>query len=233
MDISQAAVVTVTWARSAGEDVLLRRSLALLADSGLPVAVADAGASDTFTEFLRALPGFSVAVPSEQGLVAQVQAGFRLAATFGRRFILYVEPDKELFFDRRMHQFLQAAPVRRDVGVVLAARSTASFDTFPQMQRYTEAVINRLCAERIGTAGDYSYGPFLMNGALTPHLTDLEHRLGWGWRHFIFRAAVRQGLRVLHLEGDYRCPPVQRREDDADRVHRMRQLSQNILGLIE
>lgn len=226
------AIATVTWVRSASEEALLVRSLTALAQGGLPVAVADRGNSPTFDAILRGLPGFSVAVPAEQGLVAQVEASVALAARSRRPFILYVEPDKEVFFGNRMREFLLRAPQERDVGVVLASRTEESYGTYPRMQRYTEGVINHLCAELIGPRGDYSYGPFLMNRALLPSLARLDRSLGWGWRHYAFHTAHRHGLRVLHLEDDYPCPPDQREEDDAERTHRMRQLSQNILGLI-
>jgi hypothetical protein len=101
------------------------------------------------------------------------------------------------------------------------------------MQRYTEGVINRLCAEMLGVAGDYSYGPFLMARALVPRVERLEGSLGWGWRHRIFLACHRERLRIVHVKGDYPCPEDQRVESDEERTHRMRQLSQNILGLIE
>lgn len=233
MDSSHVAVATISWARSDREETLLRRSLPLLAASGLPVAIADKGTNAGFTEFLTNLAGFSISVPPDQGLVAQAKASVELAATFGRPFILYVEPDKELFFDHGLHEFLRQAPEQRGVGVVLASRSAASLETFPPVQRYTEGVINYLCAQLLGPAGDYSYGPFLMNRALLPHLANLQPRLGWGWRHFMFRAAYREGLSLVHVSADYPCPPGQRSEDDAERLHRMRQLSENILGLIE
>ena len=61
----------------------------------------------------------------------------------------------------------------------------------------------------------------------------LQPQLGWGWRHFVFHEARRRGLSVHHIDGEYPCPPDQRLEDEAEQVHRLRQLSQNILGLIE
>lgn len=233
MDTGHASVATITLVRSDSEETLLRRSLELLACCDLPVAVADAGQSAAFAQFLRRVPGFSIVNPSEQGLVAQVQASFSVAAAFDTPFILYAEPDKELFFEQRMLPFLRAAPGQGDVGVVLASRSPRTFDTFPPMQRYTEGVINRLAAELIGAAGDYSYGPFLMNRSLLPFLARVDRRVGWGWRHAMFVAARKQGLRVVHVEDDYPCPRDQRCEDDAERLHRMRQLSQNIAGLID
>jgi hypothetical protein len=233
MDPSQVAIATITRAQSRDEEDVLRRSLRLLANAEWPVAVADTDASAAFAEFLRGLRGFRVIVPPEQGLVAQVQASLALASRFERPFLLYVEPDKELFFEQGLNEFLRRAPEGPDIGIVLASRSPASFDTFPPMQRYTEGVINQLCAQLLGPVGDYSYGPFLLNAALVPRVATLERRVGWGWRHFTFVAARRAGLPVVHVTGEYPCPPEQRHEDDSERRHRMRQLSENIRGLIQ
>jgi hypothetical protein len=233
MEPGNIAVATVTWCRSEAEERLLIRSLTLLAQSGLPVAVADRGTSRTFSAHLSTFPGFSVTIPSEQGLVAQVVASLERAADFARPFILYVEPDKELFFGTAMADFVRRAPAASDVGVILASRSDESFRTYPAMQRYTEGVINHLCAELIRSPGDYSYGPFVMNAALLPSMASLGPHLGWGWRHFTFLTAARQGFRVLHVTGEYPCPPDQRDEAATDRTHRLRQLSQNILGLLD
>jgi hypothetical protein len=84
----------------------------------------------------------------------------------------------------------------------------------------------------IGIRGDYSYGPFVMHRALVQHVSGLEGHLGWGWRHSTFLAASRSGQRVVPVYGDYPCPPDQCDEDDGERRHRLRQLSQNILGLV-
>jgi hypothetical protein len=232
MESSQVAVATMTWARTHEEEDVLRRSLTKLAAGGLRVAVADAGTASGFLQFLKRLPEVSVIVPSERGLVAQVKASLAAAGSLDTRFILYTEPDKEFFFERQMHDFLRAAEDGDDVGAVLAARSAGSFATFPPMQQYTEGVINTLCAELIGVVGDYSYGPFLMNRSLLPFVVALGPHLGWGWRHFVFRTAHQQGLRVIPIVGDYSCPEDQRTEDDSERAHRLRQLSQNLLGLV-
>jgi hypothetical protein len=232
MTPQDVAIATITWARTPSEEGLLARSLTLLSQAGLPVAVADRGTSRSFGETLARLPGFSITVPAGQGLAAQVAASIELAARWGRPFILYVEPDKEIFFGPRMSEFLRRAPEEDNVGVVLASRTGDSYATYPPMQRYTEGVINHLCGELIGVRGDYSYGPFLIGPALLSALGSLDSTLGWGWRHYAFLTAHRRGLRVHHIADDYPCPPDQREEDDAERVHRMRQLSQNILGLI-
>jgi hypothetical protein len=236
MDTSLVAVTTITWARTPAEEELLRCSLERLAVAALPVAVADAGTNPDFGRFLSQLPAFHVTVPPERGLVAQVTASMALAASLDRPWILYTEPDKALFFGSRLNDFLQRAAEDRhgrEVGVVLASRSRRSFETYPLMQRYTEGVINGLCADLLGPPGDYSYGPFLMTRTLVPELLQVRREIGWGWRHSAFRAAHRAGLRVDHVTGDYPCPNDQRVEDDAERVHRLRQLSENILGLIE
>jgi hypothetical protein len=227
------AVATMTWVRSAKEEALLRRSLQRLAGIGLPVAVADSGSNAAFTDFLQRLPGFVVTVPSTRGLVAQVSASLGAAASFDAPFTLYTEPDKWDFFGAPLHAFLRRALDKEDAGIVIAARSDEAMATFPPMQRYTEGVINHLSGEICGAAGDYSYGPFLIARALLPAIIAFEPALGWGWRHAAFVRATRRGFRVAHVVDRHECPPDQRTEDDAERAHRLRQLSQNVLGLVE
>jgi hypothetical protein len=233
MNAADVAVATITWARTADEAQVLARSLSRLADAVLRVAVADRATSPALSALLDGLPGFRTTVPSEEGLVPQVKASLQLAASFERPFILYTEPDKERFFAAGLQPFLREAPAADDVGVVLAARSPGSFRTFPPMQQYTEGVINQLCGDTIAGPGDYAYGPFLMNRRLLPCVARIHGRVQWGWRPWLFRAARRLGLRVLHLVGDHPCPEDQRVEDEAERQHRMLQLSQNILGLVD
>ena len=233
MHAHDVAVATMTWPRSRDEQLLLRRALQSLSEAGLPVAVADRGTSPAFSGAIRQLPGFRVTIPSESGLVAQVKASIALAATFGTPFILYVEPDKESFFKDRLRDFLHRASDRGDVGVVLASRSDESFETFPPGQQCTERIANYLCGRRLGSSGDFLYGPFLMTRKLLPHVTTLDARLGWGWRLSTFVAAHRSGLRILRVTDDYQCPVGQRTENDADRMHRVRQLSENLMGLAE
>jgi hypothetical protein len=227
VDSRAVAVATVTWARTPEEDALLRGSLDVLRATGLSVAVADKGSSPAFTAFLAGRPDLRVTVGS--GLVAQVQASVRHAAEWQTPFILYAESDKAFFFKERLAGFLARAAAHPEAGVILAARSAASLDTYPPVQRYTEAVINHLCAEQIGPPGDYSYGPFLVSRALLPRIAALDPSLGWGWRHAVFAAAHREGRPVILLADDYPCPPDQRSDE---RAHRLRQLSENVRGLI-
>jgi hypothetical protein len=231
MDAGDVAIATVSWVRSQTDASTLYQSLSALAGLGFPVAVGDRGTSEPFLQQLLALPGLRLTVAQEPGLVAQVQSSVRLAADTGRPFILYVEPDKRRFFEEGLTRFIRRAPSDPEVGIILAARSANSFATFPPMQRYTESVINQLCEQLMGVRGDYSYGPFLMSHTLAASVAALPANLGWGWRHAVFLAAQVNGLRIVHLEDDYSCPPDQSSEDDADRKHRLRQLSQNILGL--
>jgi hypothetical protein len=226
----RVCVSTITWARDEFEEALLRRSLRELSRHGLPVVVADKGASRTFSEFLTSHSEFVVAPPGHASLVGQVQAGLTAAARTGAEFILYTESDKALFFQAGLETFLQAADLRPDTGVVLAARSDESFATFPKLQRFTERTINELCAEATGVPGDYSFGPFIMNRQLASLVGGLRPEVGWGWRHFVFATAPRRGYTVRLVSGHYPCPPDQVEDE---RIHRLRQLSQNIDGLVE
>jgi hypothetical protein len=232
MDLRDVAIASITWARSPDEEIHLRRSIAHLATLGLPIAVADAGSSDSFARHLRRFPALMTTTALRPGLVPQICASLALAASTGRAFILYVEADKEHFFRNGLLDFVRCADGEPDVGVVIAARSEETFQTFPPMQRYTEGVINRLVSDETGCPGDYSYGPFLLNRTLLPVLADLPDHVGWGWRPFTFAAAHRRGYRVVHVTGDRACPPEQRVEDEAERRHRLEQLRQNIHGLL-
>jgi hypothetical protein len=223
---------TMTLARSTGEGVLLARSLERLASYGRPVVAADGGSTPEALARLSSLRGVEVmASRGASGLVGQIQTSLGAAARHGTPFVCYTEPDKEAFFTSGLAPFLDAAPRDPDVGVVIAARSPASFDTFPPLQQYTEQAINDLVGEVVGIRGDYSYGPFVMSARVVPHVLALGLDVGWGWRHFAFVTAHRLGLRVVVAPGHYDCPADQRDENDADRMHRVKQLEQNSRGL--
>jgi len=233
MDKSDIAIATMTLVRSPAEEDLLSRTLQRLAELDMPLIVTDAGASATFVERIRSLPGVTLTRPPRRGLVEQVQDSIRCATETGRHFVLYTEPDKLAFVSRHLHRFLASASDAPDVGLVLAARSDASFATYPPTQRYVESVVNELCGARTGVRGDYSYGPFIMTRRLARHVSCAPATLGWGWRPFVFVASSRQGFGIQHVVGDYECPPDQMREDEAERLHRLRQLRDNVAGLIE
>jgi hypothetical protein len=118
------------------------------------------------------------------------------------------------------------------VGVVLASRSPESFATFPEFQRHTETTINRCCAEALGFEADFTYGPFLLNRALVPHLKRADEHVGWGWRPYAFGTARALGYRIRQVEMHLPCPSEQREDDEAERLYRVRQLAQNIQGLL-
>jgi hypothetical protein len=226
------SVATITWARDDAEEQRLRAALSVLAGSRLRVAIADTGTNSEFTRFLATCPNFTVTIPDKPSLLTQVQASLLSAATWQPDFILYTEPDKEQFFKYGMGNLIARAPRNADAGVVLAARSDTSFATFPPIQRLTESTINDLTGRFIRTPGDYSYGPMLVNPGLVPYISALEPQIGWGWRHFVVASAVRLGYRVFHVVGDHPCPPDQQTEDQEEELHRMKQLSQNIQGLV-
>lgn len=228
----EVAVATVTLVREPREDALLRRALGSLARLNLPLFVCDGGSGGDFLAFLRSLPRTTVVEPVERGLVGQVRAAIAAAGTADVPFVLYTESDKQEFFERRLLRFLREAAVEADPGVVLAARSDAAFRTFPPSQQFTEGTINQLCGEFVGAPGDYSYGPFLVRRDLAAHVDRATTDLGWGWRHMLFAIAHRFATRIVHVADDHTCPEDQRGEDDAERLHRLRQLAQNVNGLL-
>src|SRR4051812_24253150 len=119
-----------------------------------------------------------------------------------------------MFFEHGLQDFVRGADLGERTGAMLAARSEASFATFPPLQQFAERTINRLCTEFIGAPGDYSYGPFLLHRALVPRLSAIPSDAGWGWRHYMFAAAAGAGYTIGHVVGDYACPPDQREENE-------------------
>ena len=232
MDTASISVATVTWARDDGEARLIADALSALAAIGMPLAISDGGSPPPVVAALAALPGAEMVLARQRGLVPQVQASIAAAADRARPFILYTESDKQHFFEQSLAAFLSAAPNGTDVGVVLASRTEAAFDTFPPLQRFCESTINVLTGQSTGVVADYSYGPFLMRRELAEQLSAVPAPVGWGWRHYIFATAARLGLRIVAVAGDHPCPPDQRQEDAAERLHRLRQLSQNVDGLV-
>jgi hypothetical protein len=231
MLLDQICVATITRARDPREGSRISRTLSALSDLGIRVAVADGGSPAALLENLSRIPQLTLAPPDHPGLVGQVKASVRSARQTSSSYILYLESDKELFVRGPLRQFLASAADEEGAGVILASRSPRSFATFPPFQRRAEAAFNAVASEVIGLGADYLYGPFLMEHALAAHVEGVAADLGWGWRPFLFATAGRLGRRVSAIEGDYFCPEDQATEGDEDRLHRLRQLRQNIDGL--
>ena len=127
---------------------------------------------------------------------------------------------------------LQEISVNSQSGIFLASRSVGGFATFPSFQKMTETTINNCCAEVIGKPLDFTYGPFLLNSNLVPYLDLVKEDVGWGWRPYTFIIASRLGYNVDAYVSDFFCPGDQRDDDPKERIYRMRQLEQNIRGIV-
>jgi hypothetical protein len=226
------SIATVTLARDAEEAQLLCDSLEALSALGIHVIAADGGSPRSFLERVAEIPAIQV-LPSrdEPGLVGQARFALRQASALNTDRILYTEPDKLRFFRAHLHTFLERAG-NADAGIVLASRSAASFETYPASQRFAEGVLNTLCGAEIGQVADYSYGPFVIRRELVRALDGLPASIGWGWRPFLFVTARRLGHDVIALPGDYTCPESGRVDDDAQQRHRLRQLAENLSGVV-
>ncbi|MGV3587039.1 MAG: hypothetical protein ACO1OF_08570 [Adhaeribacter sp.] len=232
MPKTNVAIATISWARDAQEEELLRASFTQLATFGIPVFITDGGSNSSFLDFLKTFPQFKILTPTGKGVWAQARTSVLAAANTEAPFILYTEPDKLIFFRDFLPDFLYQAPTSESTGVVLASRSAAGFATFPAFQRTTETTINACCAEIIGPAVDYTYGPFLMRRELASYLNLVQEDIGWGWRPYVFGLAHRLGYSVIPHEADFTCPLDQREDSSAERIYRMKQLTQNIQGLV-
>lgn len=232
MNKNTLAIATITWARDDQEEDLLRQSLQQLAATGIKVFITDGGSGAAFLAFMRSFQNFAVSEATVKGVWAQANGSLSAAYQSGAPFIFYTEPDKLEFFRTSLQGMLDAVQTDEQTGIVLAARSATGLATFPAFQQMTETTINNCCAAVTGKTFDYTYGPFLLNRQLVPYLEQMREDTGWGWRPYSFNIACRLEYRVEALEGDFTCPVSQQQDNPAERIYRMRQLQQNIHGIV-
>jgi hypothetical protein len=230
MNKAELAIATITRARDAHEADLLVSGLEALAACGVPIFATDGGSDAQFTERARRIGGLTFCANDGRGLWPQVRSSLNAARASGARFILYTEPDKRDFFSDNLDAFIADSNADENTGVILVSRSAQQLATFPTFQQYTESVINRCCAEVIGEPYDYSYGPFLLDSAVVPHLQPGKDDIGWGWRPYTFGIAHRLGMRIEQLLRASECPVDQR--EDSERVYRMHQLAESVEGMV-
>lgn len=232
---SKITIAASVWARSDDEAARLRAALTVLSRFGLPVVLADNGSTPDFVSAVSALPNITVLPKPDtttHSLTEQMQRAFRNARESKPDWILYSEPDKQWFFENRLAQFVEHAERFPDADVVIPCRNRESFETFPAYQRKMETTFNKIAAEWLGNSADVLYGPLLLRPDLTRYLDDLSENVGWGWRPYLLAIAKRTKRYPVRWIDAFPCPPDQRGEDnEPDRLHRMRQLAQNMTGL--
>jgi hypothetical protein len=232
IDKPNLVIATITLARNAVEEKLLVESLEQLARLNIHVYITDGGSSGSFLQFLRSIPHFFLSTTSVKGVWAQAKNSLLEAYQADSDLILYTEPDKFMFFTQFLPQFITQHPKEEQTGIILASRSKAGFTTFPSFQQMSERAINNCCKEILEQSFDYTYGPFILNKKLVPYLRLVQEDIGWGFRPYLFGMAKRLKLTIESYEGDFTCPVEQRSDSASERIYRMRQLSQNIQGLV-
>lgn len=232
MNRNDVCIATLTWARNEKEEVLLRDCLQQLASINIPVFITDGGSGISFLNFLRSIPHFHIVPSNDSGVWAQVRNSLLAANNTNRPFIFYTEPDKKDFFNNGLAKMLDKFQPHKMSGIMIASRSAESFRSFPAFQQMIETTINNCCAEVIGKAVDYSYGPFLMRSQLLPYLGAAQEDIGWGWRPYIFTIAHRLGYNTETFTDHFFCPPEQQEDTADERLYRIKQLSQNMQGLL-
>jgi hypothetical protein len=232
MNISELSIATISWARNDEEEKLLRQSLQELAKLERLVYITDGGSNSSFLDFLTSFPNFVVLEAEEKGVWAQAKKSLSEAYQSSSAFILYTEPDKLDFFKSGLLRMLDEVTVDEQSGVITASRSAKGFATFPAFQQMTETTINNCCSEVIGDNVDYTYGPFILNRRLVSYLNLIQEDVGWGWRPYTFAMAKRFGYKVEAFEDDFSCPPLQQEDNAKERIYRMKQLAQNMQGIV-
>jgi hypothetical protein len=231
MKLNNLTIATMVWARSSPEEELFWASLTTLAEVGPRLMVADGGSRDVFLAQLETLPNVTL-LRGARGVVPQTRASLRAALAAEAPFILYTEPDKLEFFRTSLRAFIADAPSNPRLGVSIAARTPASFQTFPATQRRTEGTTNALFARETGVEGDFCDGPLIINRALIPLLDEIPDDLGWGWRFYLMGRAQRASYELRLFATEVPCPADQQDDTREERMHRMSQLRQNLDGMI-
>jgi len=198
----------------------------------VPIYCTDGGSRHDFIAFLKDLPNCTVLQTTGKGVWAQAKNSLLEGYQSGAEFILYTEPDKKEFFKRGLPEMLNNVLIDEETGIITASRSIEGLSSFPDFQQMTETTINNCCVEITGNKFDYTYGPFLMNRKLVPYLNLIQADIGWGWRPYTFGIAKRLGFKVEAFVGDFMCPEDQRGDDHKERIYRMKQLHQNIEGIV-
>lgn len=232
MNKAKLAVATICWARDAAEAELLIQALTRLSTFNVPVFICDGGSPQSFLSIIQTLPNITLLQPDEKGLWPQAKTSLLAAASTGAPFILYSEPDKNEFFAKHLQSFIDDAPQDEAVGIFLAERTPETFCTFPTFQQQTETAINTCATEVTGSQHEFTYGPFILNTTLVQHASQLPASIGWGWRSCMFGLAARLGLTINGKAGAYNCPDSQVVETAKDRMYRIRQLQENVEGLL-
>lgn len=232
MNKHDLSIATITWARDEAEEKLLRQSLQQLAKLQVPVFITDGGSNGGFLDFLKSYPNFILLETAARGVWAQVKNSLLKAYQSGSAFIFYTEPDKHDFFLTGLQRMLDEVIVNERSGIITASRPAAGFATFPAFQQMTETTINNCCTEITGIPIDYTYGPFLINRQLVPYLNLVQEDIGWGWRPYTFVIARRLSYAIEAFTDDFSCPLSQQQDNNAERIYRMRQLTQNIQGIV-
>jgi hypothetical protein len=225
-------IATITLARDEQEETLMRNALEQLSKLKIPVFITDGGSRPGFLDFLRSFPHFILSKATVKGVWAQAKNSLTEAYQQGSKFIFYTEPDKGDFFAQSLPEMLDRVQTDDKSGIVMASRSAAAFSTFPAFQQMTETAINNCCAEVVGKNLEYTYGPFLLNRQLVPYLALVKEDISWGWRPYVFGTAKRLGYQVESYVGNFYCPVSQREDRATERIYRMRQLSQNMQGIV-
>lgn len=192
------AIVTLTRARGPEESSTLLDSLRHLGQLGLPVYAADSASIAPFLTQAAQIENVHV-IPSEPGLVTQIQTALRHASAKGHALLIYTEPDKQDFFISHMPAFIHTAQSDASLEVLIAARNEAAFATFPEGQQAAERALNQLANDllrdslRNAPLPDLVYGPLALRLHAVAHALKAPRDLGWGWRIYAIAACVLAG----------------------------------------
>jgi len=225
-------IFTITWARSQIEAQRIIESLTILSQVNLPIIAIDNNSDKDFIQEVSNIGNINIFIASKKGLWEQIKIGLTIIQEKNLPFFLYTESDKKLFFQQIsdfLNQAQQIINQNPSFGVILPARNTESFNTFPPIQKKTEDEINKIIGQIIGLETDYTYGPRIISSSLIPSLLSLPDDINWGWLTASVLLAKKLGRNIYAVPMSLPCPEKDRLEDEKEL--RLKQKQDHLLAI--
>lgn len=190
--MNDIAVVTYSWMRNAEEAALVERTVQALGTLAVPVIIADKGSEASYVDRIKAIQNVQL-FPATKGMMGQVLLSHEKAADLADYFF-YTQSDKEDFAKNDAQKMLAAYRESTAKGVLIAARTKESNETYPRYQRIQEEFLNFFMGDYIGNEGDYFAGPKIYPASLASYFSHIRGDIGWGTEAFIYTLAKRKNM---------------------------------------
>lgn len=226
---NKIAIATLTLARTKLERDIIFKTQAALSQLGYPLVIADHFNSPfSLVKKLKQLDNVSVIAGVDFN--SRVRKSFLKAAQLAD-CILWLESDKLEFAKLYVQDFINYW-LKNPAGILVPARTKASFSKYPKYQQKMEKFLWYSAAQLLNTrVVDLTYGPMIFPSMLVKYLLKSQSPIDFGY-HYSFLTAVNCRLGQPLKAISYKItPPQDVQKDDELILFRMQQVKNWICGL--